>query len=156
MIMARVTLNIAKSYDNGFIAEFEKTKYFQLQKNATTRADIYHFAIALALLEGKEPTPPQTVGPVDSFVRTEYLTNYEALLSCLYYEHNLKDTPDLIDEICNRDEVYALAEQLANSGFGVLKKYVETLDEEALCYKLISYMDKTYNEIINDVNALLG
>ena len=49
-----------------------------------------------------------------------------------------------------------MAEQYANSGFGVLKEYVETLDEEALCYKLISYMDKTYNEIINDVNALLG
>ena len=62
----------------------------------------------------------------------------------------------LIDEICNRDEVYTLAEQLANSGFGVLKKYVETLDEEALCYKLISYMDKTYNDIIDDVNNLLG
>ena len=151
--MAKVILNIAKVYSNGFIADFEKTRYFQLHKNATIRADVYHFAIALALIEGKEPTTPQNV---DTFVRTEYLTNYEALLSCLYYEYKLKATPDLIDEICNRDEVYTLAEQLANSGFGVLKKYVETLDEEALCYKLISYMDKTYNDIIDDVNNLLG
>lgn len=73
----------------------------------------------------------------NSFVRTEYLGNYDALLSALYYEDKLKDNTDQIDDICNRDEVYALAERYANTGFGILKGWNENLDEEMLFYKLI-------------------
>lgn len=153
--MAKVALNVAKAYNEGFIADIEKTKYFQLHKNSATRADLYNFAIAIGIMEGKEPTSPSTVGAVESFVRTEYLTNYEALLSCLYYDRELKDNTDLIDNICNRDEVYALAEQYANTGFGVLKNYTENLDEETLYYKLISYMDKKYDEIKNEIKGML-
>ena len=60
--MARVTLNIAKAYDDGFIENIEKTKYFQLHKNAASRTDLYCFAIALCEMEGKEPTPISAVG----------------------------------------------------------------------------------------------
>lgn len=151
----RVALNIAKAYANGYIEEFEKNKYFQLHKNSTTRTDLYCFAIALCKMEGKEPTPTQEVGPATTFVRTEFLTNCEPLLSSLYYSDYLKDNPDAIDDICNRDEVYGLAEKYANTGFGILKSYTETLDEEALFYKLISYMDKEYANIIDEVNELL-
>lgn len=55
--MARVTLNIAKAYDEGFIENIEKTKFFQLHKNAATRTDLYCFAMALCEMEDKEPTP---------------------------------------------------------------------------------------------------
>ncbi len=150
--MARVTLNIAKAYDNGFIENIEKTKYFQLQKGAATRTDLYCFAIALSEMEGKEPAPIQNA--VTSFVRTEYLTNCEPFLSCLYYDKVLKDNPDAIDDICNRDEVYNLAEKCANTGFGILKEWTEQLDEEALFYKLLSYMDKKYEEIKDELNSM--
>ena len=52
--MARVTLNIAKAYDDGLIENIEKTKYFQLHKNAASRTDLYCFAIALCEMEEKE------------------------------------------------------------------------------------------------------
>lgn len=145
--MAKVTLNIAKAYDNGFIENIEKTKYFQLNKNATSRTDLYCFAIALCAMEGEEPTPISTVGAMTSIVRTEFLTNVEPLLSCLYFDKELKDNPENIDNICNRDEVYNLAEKYANTGFGILKEYTEYVDEETLLYKLISYMDMKYEEI---------
>lgn len=103
-------------------------------------------------MEDKEPTDIQTV---NSFVRTEYLGNYEALLSALYYEDNLKDNTDQIDDICNRDEVYALAEKYANTGFGILKNWNEHLDEETLFYKLIGWMDNRYQEIKDEVNSLV-
>jgi len=150
--MARVTLNIAKAYDDGFIEDIEKTKYFQLHKNATTRTDLYCFAIALAEMEGKEPTPISTVGTGKSIVRTEFLSNVEPLLSCLYYDKVLKNNPEKIDDICNRDEVYNLAEKCANTGFGILKDYTENIDEETLFYKLISYMDKRYEEIKDELS----
>lgn len=153
--MARVTLNIAKSYDDGFIEDIEKSKYFQLHKNATTRTDLYCFAIALSEMEGKEATSLQSVGSVKSFVRTEFLTNVEPLLSCLYYDKELKDNPENIDSICNRDEVYNLAEKYANTGFGILKEWTENLDEEALFYKLIGYMDKQYDEIKEELDELV-
>lgn len=145
--MARVTLNIAKVYDDGFIENIEKTKYFQLHKNATSRTDLYCFAIALCEMEGKEPKPISMVGATKSIVRTEFLTNVEPLLLCLYFDKELKDNTDNIDNICNRDEVYNLAEKCANTGFGILKDYTEKLDEETLLYKLISYMDKRFDEI---------
>ncbi len=152
--MARVTLNIAKTYDDGFIENIEKRKYFQLHKNAATRTDLYCFAIALGEMEGKEPVPIQEDGATKSFVRTEYLTNVEPLLSCLYYDKVLKDNPENIDDICNRDEVYNLAEKCANTGFSILKEWVENIDEETLLYKLIGYMDKRYKEIKNEVNGI--
>ena len=153
--MARVTLNIAKAYDDGFIETIEKTKYFQLHKNAATRTDLYCFAIALCEMEGKEPTPISTVGASKTIVRTEFLTNVEPLLSCLYYDKELKDNPDRIDDICNRDEVYNLAEKCANTGFGILKEYTEKLEEDTLFYKLIGYMDNRYEEIKDEVNAMI-
>lgn len=151
----RVTLNIAKKYSNGFVGEFEKNKYFQLQKNSTTRTDLYCFAIALCKMENKDPTPIHEVGSVTSFVRTEFLTNCEPLLSSLYYDDVLKDNPDAIDDICNRDEVYGLAENYANTGFGIMESYTETIDEETLFYKLISYMDEEYDKIVEEVKELI-
>ena len=125
--MARVTLNIAKAYDDGFIENIEKTKYFQLHKNAASRTDLYCFAIALCEMEGKEPTPISAVGASKSIVRTEFLTNVEPLLSCLYYDKVLKDLPEEIDEICTRDEVY----------------------------NLVGYMDKRYDEIKDEIESLI-
>ena len=60
-----------------------------------------------------------------------------------------------IDNICNRDEVYNLAEKCANTGFGILKEYTEHLDEEALFYKLIGYMDKKYEEIKDELSTII-
>lgn len=153
--MARVTLNIAKAYDDGFIEDIEKRKFFQLHKNAATRTDLYCFAIALGEMEGKGPTPIQNVGATKSFVRTEFLTNVEPMLSCLYYDKEIKDNPEIIDDICNRDEVYNLAEKCANTGFGILKEYTEHLDEETLFYKLIRYMDKRYEEIKEELSGMV-
>lgn len=153
--MARVTLNIAKAYDDGFIENIERTKFFQLHKNVTSRTDLYCFAIALCEMEGKEPTSISSVGAAKSIVRTEFLTNVEPLLACLYYDKMLKDNPEDIDNICNRDEVYNLVEKCANTGFGILKEYTENLDEETLFYKLISYMDKRYEEIKDELNSMV-
>ncbi len=153
--MARVTLNIAKAYDDGFIEDIEKKKYFQLHKNATTRTDLYCFAIALGEMEEKEPTPIQNVGATKSFVRTEFLTNVEPLLSCLYYDKELKDDLENIDNICNRDEMYNLAEKCANTGFGILKDWTDQLDEETLFYKLIGYMYKKYEDIKDEIASLI-
>lgn len=149
--MARVTLNIAKAYDEGFIEEIEKTKFFQLHKYAATRTDLYCFAMALCEMENKEPTPISDVGSVKSFVRTEFLINCEPLLLCLYYDKCLKNNPEKIDDLCNRDEVYNLVEKSANTGFGIIKEWIETMDEESIFYKLIGYMDKRFEEIKDEL-----
>ena len=153
--MARLTLNIAKAYYDGFVEDIEKTKYFQLHKNETSRTDLYCFVIALAEMEGMEPTPITDVSASTSFLRTEYIEKEEPFLLSLYYDKVLKENPDEIDEICNRDEVYNLAERYANAGFGILKDWSEQLDEDALLYKLIGYMDKKYDEIKDEVNSLV-
>lgn len=115
--MERGTLNIAKAYDDGFIEVIEKNNYFLLHMNAATSTGLYCFAIALAEKVCKDPTPVSTVGVCKSIVRTELLANVKPLLSCLYYEKVLKEHPDQIDVICNRDEVYNLAKKCANTDF---------------------------------------
>lgn len=153
--MARVALNIAKKYDDGFIEDIERTKYFQLHKNGATRAALYCFAIALCEMEGQEAKPIKDV-PVKTFVRTEYLNDCEPLFSSLYFDKCIKDDPELIDEICDRDDVYGLMEDYANTGFGILESYINApLDEETLMYKLITYMDKKYAKIIDEVSELM-
>ena len=150
--MAKVILNVAKAYDNGFISDIEKNKYFQLQKGATTRAELFSFAIAIAKMEQKEPSVPQSI---NTFVRVEYLNNFDALFSALYFDEKLKNNTEAIDDICNRDDVYTLAEKFANSGFGVLEDWFKNIDEETLMYKLISYMDNRYQDIKEDVKNLI-
>lgn len=150
-----IVLNIAKSYAKGYIEELENSQYFQLHKNATTRTELLCFAIAVCEMEGKESTAIQTVGPVTSFVRAEFLTNCEPLLSSLYYDKCLKYAPEKIDEICNRDAVYELAEKYANTGFGIIKNWTESIDEDTLFYKLIAYMDKKYEEIKDELNGIV-
>lgn len=152
--MARV-LNIAKAYANGYIEKLEKDKYFQLNKAVTSRTDLYCFAIAVCEMERKAPTSIKTVGPVTSFVRTEFLTNCEPLLSSLYYEKCLKDEPEKIDDICNRDLVYELVEKYANTGFGIISDWFDNLDEESLFYKLLAYTNKEYNLIKDELNEML-
>jgi len=152
--MAKITLNIAKNFNNS-IETIDKKKYFQLHKNVTTRSELFCFAIAVALAEKKEPLPLSATGNVTSLVRTEYMTNYDSLLSALYYDKYLKDKPDQIDDICNRDEVYNLAEKYANTGFGVIKDWVENVEEDTLLYKLISDMDKQYDEIKDELDSII-
>ena len=40
-------------------------------------------------------------------------------------------------------------------GFCIKKERNEKIDEETLFYKLISYMDKKYDEIIEEVNTFI-
>lgn len=151
--MPRLILNISKAYSNGFIAELEKSKFFQLHKLATSRTELYSFAISIAIMEGAKPSEPQSL---DTFVRTAYLGEHESLLSSLYFDKKLKENTDMIDDLCNRDEVYSLAEQYANAGFEILKGWVENMDEETLFYKLLSYMNDKYDKIHDDVDSLMA
>jgi hypothetical protein len=48
-----------------------------------------------------------------------------------------------------------LAEKYANTGFGILKSWCESVDEETLFYKLIGFMDKRYEEIIDEVKTMI-
>lgn len=155
--MARITLNISKKYKDGFINnKIDNEKYFQLNmNNLTTRSDLYLFAIAIALVEKQEPTPLSKNGPSDTFVRTSYLNEYDTLLSALFFDKKIKDDTEKIDDICNWDDVYALAEEYANSGFSVLEKWSTEIDQEILMLKLIDYMDKQYEIIKDDIQKIL-
>ena len=54
-----------------------------------------------------------------------------------------------------RDEVYALAEKYANTGFGISKDWNEHLDKEILFYKPIGWIDTLYQEIKDEVSSLV-
>lgn len=73
--------------------------------------------------------------------------NYEAFLSALYYEEKLKDNTDQIDDICNRDEVYALAEKYANASLAYWRIGMNILMKKHSSINLIGWMDNIYREI---------
>ena len=88
-------------------------------------------------------------------METFYLYLWWVLTDSHFPRDKLKDNTDQIDDICNRDEVYALAEKYANTGFDILKDWNEHLDEETLFYKLIGWMDNFYQEIKDEVSSLV-
>ena len=95
------------------------------------------------------------IGKYGRLRRTFLKEHHNWLYSTMLMQGTLLKHLAEIDEICNRDEVYNLAEKCANTGFGILKDWTEHLDEETLFYKLIGYMDKTYEEIKDEIDNLI-
>ena len=102
------------------------------------------------MISDKAVKCPKYGSPIFKGVETR--NNAKVNLPPVYYDKELKDKRDNIDSICNRDEVYNLAEKCTNTGFGILKDWIENLDEEILFYKLIGYMNKRFDEIKDELS----
>ena len=145
----KLTINIARKYNNELIPQLDRTNYFKLGKAECMRGELFNFALALGYnrnyqtqAEGKE-----------SFFRTENIGNDRYIYASVYFQKNLENKTDNIDEIVDDDLIFKNAEDYANTGFSIIKDFVGKYSEEDLLFELIGDMDQMYEQYEKDKNS---
>lgn len=137
------TINVEKEHIKGIIKDIDEVSYFMLDKSATERKDLLLFAIALGLNEGNG-TPLKTN---EGLTRTDYVDKDLFMFQGIFYDKQIADKPEDIDNITDKDAVLNLAEEYANTGFYRLKELKEEFPEdEILMTKLLNDMDRLYKD----------
>lgn len=138
------TLNISKETNEGIVKELDGSKYFLLNNSDASRAELFNFALALGLKEGR-PTPLTTSV---SFIRTSYVENVIYQYKSVFYDKDLSTRPSDIDEITDTDKALYLVEQYANTGFGILTKLKHEYENDLhLMTKLLNEMDRAQKQL---------
>lgn len=144
----KAALNITKENIEGIVKELDNSKYFLLDNSNASRAELFNFALALGLKEGK-PTPLSTSV---SFIRTSYIENILYQYKSVFYDKELSKHPSDIDEITDTDKALFLVEQYANTGFGVLAKMKEEYpDEKHFMMKLLNELERDSKKYIENM-----
>ena len=139
----RAIINVTKEHIDGIIKDLDNSKYFLLDNSDTSRTDLFNFALALGLKNG-HPTPLSTS---TGFIRTSYVENIIYQYRGVFYDKNLSNHPSNIDEITDTDKALYLIEQYANTGFGILKRLRDELEDDyLLMIKLLNEMDRDYKK----------
>jgi len=142
----RHTINVSKVHIDGIIKDIDESKYFQLDKSAIDRSDLFDFALALGLRE-ETPTPLKSS---TTFIRVSYVEKKMFIYRGIYYDKYLKDFPNDIDSITDDDKVLDLVEEYANTGFYKLAELKEEFpDDNLFMLKLLHEMDSIQKEYIN-------
>ncbi len=110
----------------------------------TPRIDLFLFAMAL----GMETVPTEVKQP-DTFIRDEYVKNKHDSLLYAAFIHNLKNKED-IDSITNKEQVYKLAQNYANTGFDLIKDMMENRTETVAELELIKELDEQYEKYFGE------
>lgn len=134
-------LNISSKNKNGILQKLDDDRYFGLNINNCSRLDLFSFMVALGFESGY---PSEFDGSKESLVREEYAktNNICYAFSALYFN----DNKEKVEEITDRDRVFALADRYANTGFSVMSDYINEYSPYALAMKLIADMDNMYEK----------
>ncbi len=134
-------LNISSKNKNGILQKLDDDRYFGLNINNCSRLDLFSFMVALGFEGGY---PSEFDGSKESLVREEYAktNNICYAFSALYFN----DNKEKVEEITDRDKVFALADRYANTGFSVMSDYINEYSPYALAMKLIADMDNMYEK----------
>lgn len=146
----RETINVLDSNIKQVVARLDASRFFGLHNSATTRKDLFNFLAALGVERGY---PKDFTSKKSSFVRTEQIENNNCryAYSSLYYEDFISDDPSSkIDMITNDNEILDLVEKYANTGFDVIREYMDNSTEEIMMFDLISKMDAWYDKYFTE------
>ena len=134
-------LNISVKNKNGILRKIDGEHYFGLGLDDCSRLDLYSFMVALGVANGY---PSDFDGAKDSLVREEYVLNNNvryAFSAIFFY-----DNKDKVEEITDKDKVFALADKYANTGFSVMTDYINECSQNHLAMKLLADMDNMYEQ----------
>lgn len=90
----------------------------------------------------------------NSLYRTENLngTNDLFLYASAYYDNKVSNGKGVVEDLTDHDSIIELAEEFANTGFGILKEKVETTIDENFMYEILEDCDKMYEEINDTID----
>ena len=118
--------------------------YFGLGKSGIsgiTRSQLFAFAMALGF-ERDERTPLANTYS-GGFIREDTFDG--RLLALIYCEYLNRLGDDEIDRITEKQALYKMAEQYANTGFRLLGEWKNSTDDESLMYDMLISLDDLYD-----------
>lgn len=123
------------------VDKIDKNKFLDLNDVSMSRMDLFIFAMAL----GIESNIESNVKSKESFVRSEYVKiKHDALLYSIYI-YQLQDKEQL-DSIINRDKIFELAQNYANTGFDLIDDMMKNKAESIIELELIKELDEDYEK----------
>ncbi|MDU2201018.1 MAG: hypothetical protein E7E15_08120 [Terrisporobacter othiniensis] len=140
----QIVLNISKNSKN-IIEMIDNEKFLGLNNPETSRTDLFLFAMALGL-ETDITTPLLNK---EGLSRTSYLTiKDEALLYSTFI--NKMENKNNLEECTEKNKVFELAEEYANTGFELIKNMMDTKSEQINMLEMIKELDDKYDEIYKE------
>ncbi|MEW9080845.1 hypothetical protein [Terrisporobacter glycolicus] len=107
---------------------------------STARLDLFLFAMALGM-----DTVPTEIKQPDTFIRDEYVKIKHDAFFYAAYIHNLNDKNDL-DSIVNKDQIYKLAQNYANTGFNLIGDMMQNKSESVAELEIIKELDEEFEK----------
>lgn len=138
-------LSIDRKINDTVVPAIDDTRLLGLDKNSVSRTELFLFAIALGIKEGRK-TP---LSAAHGFILEGSINDNDmAILHTLLVEDLRKRNEE--EKIGDKDEAFKVAQEYANTGFWRMKKWLDGLTDEraeALLWELLFEMDETFEQI---------
>ena len=137
-------INYTKKARN-LIEKIDESKFFCLNEGVLSRSELFAFAMAIGSDTTK--TKLENIYPGGLVLDKSIDMKTKALIYALYI-NSICDKD--LDSVTNKEAVYTMAQEYANTGFENLEDYFKTKKEDALMWELLKELDKQY-EMLFDI-----
>jgi len=141
---------VSKEVD-ALIDTIDSKKYLDLDKSTTSRMELFLFAMALGI-ETKTPTIISSLSQ-GGLVLEQAIKNQEKTLMHACYI-NLMPESETIDSAADKEKVYSMAQEYANTGFHILEQYMQTKPAGTVVWDLVKELDDQY-ECLKKENSFI-
>lgn len=131
---------VSKDVD-ALIDVIDSKKYLDLDKSTTTRMELFLFAMSLGI-ESKTPTTLSSLSQ-GGLALEQAIKNQDKSLMHAYYINNLPQG-ETIDSAADKEKVYSMAQEYANTGFHILEEYMQTKPPGSIFWELVKELDEQY------------
>lgn len=143
---------IGKSPDRIYVSKnadklidiIDSKKYLDLDKSTTTRMELFLFAMALGI-ETKTQTALSSLAQ-GGLALEQAIKNQDKSLIYAFYIYNLPED-ETIDSAADKEKVYSMAQEFANTGFHIIEQYMQTKTAESTFWDLVKELDEQYEQL---------
>ncbi len=119
----------------------DEKKYLNLDKTSVSRTELFLFAMALGI-ESQAATSIESSSQV-GLILDQSIKNIDiSLIYALFLNSHISDGN--LDDALNKEHVYSVAQQYANTGFQIINDYMKIKSAEKLSWELIKELDAQY------------
>lgn len=123
------------------VAKLREANYLELNEGAVSRSEIFLFAMAF----GAGTVPTKLAGLNDGGWVLEKSIEAQTL-SLIYAFFISKLEGGELDKIMEKNHVYGMAQEYANTGFEVLEHFLETKKDTEAVWDILTDLDRLYEE----------
>lgn len=123
------------------IGVIDSKKYLDLDKSTTTRMELFLFAMSLGI-ETKTPTSLLLVSQGGLALEQAIKNQDKSLMHAYYFSNMAKD--EAMDSAADKEKVYSMAQEYANTGFQIIEQYIKTKPETTVFWELVKELDDQY------------